>query len=106
MHVGYYIAPKQVFFAAAKQEPFQACAQDMDDDTVILWASFQDAGHEARFRARAGVEALPDARSSVPLSEAHVAKLSKFGIQRGHITLDVSAALEKAAGSYMRLPNS
>lgn len=105
MHLGYYIVSRQAFFAAAKEEPFQACAHEIDENTAILWASFQDSGHEARFRARTGVEALSDARSAAPISDAHAAKLSKYGVQRGHTALDVSAALEKMAGSYMRLPS-
>jgi hypothetical protein len=106
MHVGYYIVSTQAFFAAAKEEPFQSCAHEIDENTVIVWAAFPDSGHEARFQKRVDVEALPDARGAVPISEAHAVKLAKYGVQRGHTTLDVSAALEKMAGSYMRLPNS
>lgn len=106
MHVGYYIVSRQAFFAAAKEEPFQSCAHDVDENSVILWASFPDSGYESRFRERDGVSALPDARSTVPISDTHAARLSKYGVQRGHTTLDVSAALEKVAGTYMRLPNS
>jgi hypothetical protein len=106
MHVAYYIVSKRLFLAVAKEEPFQSCAHEIDDETVILWAAFPDSGHEARFRQQAGVEALPDARSAIPISDSHAAALAKYSVQRGHTTLDVSAALEKMAGSYMRLPNS
>jgi hypothetical protein len=106
MHVGYYIVPKRVLLAATKEEPFQSCAHDIDENAVIVCAWFPDSGHEGRFRARAGVDALPDARSAIPISETHAAGLAKYGVQLGHTTLDVSAALEKMAGSYMRLPNS
>lgn len=105
MIIGYFLCPKDVFHAAASEEPFQACAHEVDENTVILWASFQDPGHEARFRARAGVQALPDARSAAPLSKSHVEKLSEYGVQRGHTTLDVSAALEETAGMCMKVPN-
>jgi len=106
MHVGYYIVSKKAFLAATKEEPFQSCAHDIDENTVIIWAAFPDSGHEDRFRARAGIDALPDVRSAIPVSDTHAARLAKYGVQRGHTTLDVSAALEKTAGSYMRLPNS
>jgi hypothetical protein len=106
MHVGYYIVSKQAFLAATKQEPFQSCAHDIDENTVIVWASFPDSGHEVRFRERAAAEDLPDVRSQASISDVHAVRLAKYGVQRGHTTLDVSAALEKTVGSYMRLPNS
>ena len=105
MHIGYYIVPKRSFVNAVKNEPFHACTHDIDQNTVIVWASFSDFGHEARFREQAAAEALPDARSALPISDAHSARLAKYGVQPGHTTLDVSVALEKAAGSYMRLPS-
>jgi hypothetical protein len=106
MHVGYYILYRQAFLAATKEEPFESCAHDIDENTVIVWASFPDSGHEVRFRERAAAEALPDVRSQASISDAHALKIAKYGVQQGHTTLDVSAALEKTAGSYMRLPNS
>src|SRR5437868_14888349 len=105
MIVGYYILPLETFYAAAKEDPFQACAHQIDDTHVICWARFPDHGHEQRFLAREGVEALPDARRSQPIHESHADKLAKYGVRRDHSTLDVSDRLVDVAGHCMKLPN-
>jgi hypothetical protein len=105
MIVGYYILPIDVFHAAAKEDPFHACAHQVDDTHVICWARFPDHGHEQRFLAREGVEALPDARRSSPIHESHADRLERYGVRRGHSTLDVSDRLVEVAGHCMKLPS-
>jgi hypothetical protein len=102
---GYYILPKQVFLDAASEEPFAACAHQIDDKLVICWARFADHGHEARFRSRPGVEPLPDARKNQSISEVHAVKLSHLAVKPGHTAMDVSDALEEKVGSCMKLPS-
>ena len=105
MIVGYYILPIEVFHAAAKEDPFHACAHQIDDTHVICWARFPDHGHEQRFLAREGVEALPDARPAQPIASHHAGRLEKYGVQRGHTTMDVSDRLVEVAGNCMKLPS-
>lgn len=102
---GYYILPIDVFHATASKEPFHGCAHQIDETHVICWARFPDPGHEQRFRAREGVEALPDARQSHSISDSHGALLQKYGVKRGDTTLDVSERLAESAGHCMKLPN-
>src|SRR5438270_13031740 len=105
MIAGYYIIPIEVFHAAAKAEPFQACAYQIDETHVICWARFPDQGHQTRFLAREGVEPLPDVRGNHSISERHASQLEKYGIRSGHRTLDVCECLVEAAGHWMKLPN-
>jgi hypothetical protein len=106
MIVGYYILPLETFHSAAKEDPFQACAHQIDDTHVICWARFPDHGHEQRFLSRQGVEALPDARRSEAIHKTHVARLAKYGVEHWHSTLDVSDRLVEVAGHCMKLPSS
>lgn len=105
MFIGYYIVAIDVLHKA-QEEPFHSCSVTIDDTHVLCWARFQDSGHEARFCAREGVEALPDVRESKPISDAHAQKLSKFGVKQGHSLMDVSSALEQSIGRCMRLPHA
>lgn len=104
MIVGYYILPKSIFHVAASEDPFHACAHEIDDTHVICWARFLDAGHESRFLAHEGVESLPDVRSNRTVSAQAVARLSKYGAQANHTTLDIGDLLCSAAGTCMKLP--
>jgi hypothetical protein len=103
--VGYYILPIDVFHAAAKEDPFHACAHQIDDTHVICWARFLDHGHEQRFLAREGVEALPDARRDRAIAKHHAKRLERYGVKDGHSTLDVSDRLIEVAGHCMKLPH-
>ena len=105
MLVGYYILPIDVFHAAAREDPFHACAHQIDDTHVICWAKFPDHGHEQRFLAREGVEALPDARRPRAIDPQHVSTLRKYGVRPEHTTLDVSDRLVEIAGHCMKLPS-
>ena len=105
MIIGYYILPLDTFHAAAKEDPFHACAHQIDDTHVICWARFPDHGHEQRFLAREGVEALRDARRAEAIDSSHAIRLAKYGVQRWHTTLDVSDRLVEVAGHCMKLPS-
>lgn len=105
MITGYYILPIEVFHAAAKEEPFQACAHQIDETHVICWARFSDQGHETRFLARDGIEALPDHRRNQPIADHQASRLEKYGVRPGQTTLDVSERLAEVAGHAMRLPS-
>ncbi|GEM_PF-3422614 len=104
---GYYILPISVFHAAASKEPFHACAHQIDPAgrDVICWARFPDSGHEQRFIAREGVEALPDPTRNQPITHDHAIRLQKYGVKRGDTTLDVKDRLMEVAGQCMRLPS-
>jgi hypothetical protein len=105
MLVGYYILPIEVFHAAAKEDPFHACAHQIDDTYVICWARFPDHGHEQRFLTREGVEPLPDARRNQAVGDRHENRLEKYGVKSWHTTLDVSDRLVELVGHCMKLPS-
>src|SRR5947208_449663 len=105
MIAGYYIIPIEVFHAAAKAEPFHACAHQIDETHVICWARFPDAGHESRFLALEDVQTLPCVRGNDPIAEHHASMLEKYGVRSGHTTLDLCERLVEVAGHCMKLPN-
>jgi hypothetical protein len=104
MIFGYYILPLAVFHGASTAEPVEACAHQIDDTYVICWARFRDHGHEARWLAQSGVEALPDVRQRRALDPQHVAMLQKYGVAANDTTADVSDKLAAIAGNCMKLP--
>jgi hypothetical protein len=101
---GYYILPLTVFHSLTSTEPVEACAHQIDDVDVICWARFLDPGHEARWLARSGVEALPDIRQKRTIEPRHAAKLQKYGVTVDDTTLDVNEKLASVAGACMKLP--
>lgn len=101
---GYYILPISVFHAAASKEPFHASAHQIDETHVICWARFPDAGHEQRFLARNGVEALPDATRNQPITDDHAVRLQRYGVRPGDTTMDVCDRLVAVVGHCMKLP--
>jgi len=105
MICGYYILPLDTFHAAGTAEAVEACAHQIDETHVICWARFRDHGHEARWLAQSGVEALPDARQRRAIDPRHVARLQKYGVAAGDTTADVSEKLAAVAGVCMRLPD-
>jgi hypothetical protein len=106
MTSGYYILPLAIFHASASKEPFHACAHQIDPAgrDVICWARFPDPGHEQRFLAREGVEALPDATRNQPIKDDHAIRLQRYGVRPGHTTMDVSDRLVAVVGHCMKIP--
>ena len=70
-------------------------AEEHTPATEFVWLVEADEGGHLAMEQDADVTILSSPLSLKPIDDAHVQKLSKFGLKKGHHTMDLSNILSK-----------